>query len=392
MLVGIVGSPNKGKSTMFSALTMIDVHIADYPFTTIKPNVGTTYITKECVHNSLSVKCTPRNSECVGGVRRIPVEIIDVAGLVAGAHEGRGMGNQFLGDISSADALILVADGSGHTDSSGNPCQGCNPVEDVRVVVDEISEWLAGIITKHMGAISRSKNAAEALVGILTGMRIGMADIEHCISECNLTSSNANWNENDVRKFSKALLKRAKPFMIAANKSDIPGFYNKVKLLYKEFGEERVVPCSAAVELALRKAERQGIIEYNGNPEQIRIIKKEITHAQEYAINYMVGFAREHGTGVQQIINKIYFDILDNIVVYPVEDEGKYTDHFGNVLPDAILIKRGSTALDLAAKIHTDLGERMLYAVDARTKKRLAKGYVLNDNDVIKVVSAAKPK
>ena len=392
MLVGIVGAPNKGKSTLFSALTMIDVKIADYPFTTIKPNVGTTYVTKECVDRELSVRCNARNSTCADGTRMIPVEVIDVAGLVEGAHQGRGMGNQFLNDISSADALIVVVDASGRTDTAGNPCGDCDPSADVEMVENELSEWLSGIVSKHMPALSRSKDAVEALSGVLTGLRISKGVIEKSISDCGLTPSNINWTADDSRRFSAALLRRAKPVLVAANKADIPGSEGKIDRLRARFGSKNVIPCSAAVELAMRKAQKQGIIEYDAAKGTASVVRQDITDEQKIALKYMMEFVREHGTGIQQMINRIYFDILQNIVVYPVEDENKYTDHFGNVLPDAILLPRGSTAHDLAAAIHTDLAERMLYAVDARTKKRLAKDYVLKDNDVVKIVSAAKPK
>jgi ribosome-binding ATPase len=392
MLVGIVGAPNKGKSTLFSALTMIDVQVADYPFTTIKPNVGTTFVTKECVEKELSTKCKPRNSSCIKGTRMIPVEIIDVAGLVEGAHEGKGMGNQFLNDIGMADALILVVDASGKTDPNGNPCDKCNPEDDVKVIMNEISEWLAGIIKKHANELSKAKNGVEELHNILTGLKISKESIEKSLHECNFIVSNISLSDSNIKKFAETLIKNAKPVLIAANKSDKTGAEQNIIKLKSKFGENNVIACSAAVELALRKAEKQGIIEYNAEKNSVTIIKKDINSMQEDALKYMSNFAKEHGTGVQQIVNKIYFELLGNIVVYPVEDENKYTDHFGNVLPDAILIKKGATTFDLANAIHTELANSMLYAVDARTKKRLAKEYELKDNDVVKIVSAAKPK
>ncbi|MEM4201360.1 MAG: GTPase, partial [Nitrososphaerales archaeon] len=113
MLVGIVGKPNTGKSTFFNAATLMNVPMANYPFTTIQPNYGVAYLRKDCVCKRLNVKDNPVNSVCVNGVRLIPVKLVDVAGLVPGASQGRGLGNKFLDDLRQADALIHVVDASG---------------------------------------------------------------------------------------------------------------------------------------------------------------------------------------------------------------------------------------------------------------------------------------
>src|SRR5437899_9636740 len=92
MEAGVVGKPNVGKSTFFAAATLQNVAIANYPFTTIKANRGTTYVRSPCPHTILGKPCNPVNSACSNGTRLIPVELIDVAGLVKGAHAGRGQG------------------------------------------------------------------------------------------------------------------------------------------------------------------------------------------------------------------------------------------------------------------------------------------------------------
>jgi len=91
-LAGIVGKPNVGKSTMFSAMTLAPIEIANYPFTTIRPNRGVSYLRIKCVCRELGVKDNPKNSKCVDGVRFIPIELIDCPGIIRGAHEGRGGG------------------------------------------------------------------------------------------------------------------------------------------------------------------------------------------------------------------------------------------------------------------------------------------------------------
>ena len=186
------------------------------------------------------------------------------------------------------------------------------------------------------------------------------------------------------------LIKRSKPTLIAANKYDVPGSEANVERLRKEFGEKNVIPCSGAMELALRKAAKQKLIDYVPGNREFKWLHEDESKERQEALKYMQNFLKAKGTNLQELINGAVFGLLDNIVVYPVEDENKYTDSFGNVLPDAILIKRGSTALQFAEKIHTDLAKGMLYVVDARTKRRLSKDYVLQDNDVIKIVSAVK--
>ncbi len=341
MLIGIVGAPNKGKSTLFSAMTMNDVEIADYPFTTIKPNKGVAYATRKCVHEELHTKCDPKNPQCNNGTRILPINITDVAGLVEGASEGKGMGNQFLNDLSLADCLIIVTDASGKTDAQGNKAENADPIQDVKMIQSEISKWTSGII-------ERNKKTQEIF--------------------------------------------KEKPMIIAANKFDVPGSEKNIELLKKAFGPDKVIGCSGAIELALRKAAKTGVISYTPGSKSFEWLDKNASPERIRAIKYMEDFLKSKGTNVQELINKAVFELLELIVVYPVEDEHKYSDHSGNVLPDAILIKKGSTAMDLAAAIHTDIAKGMLYAVDARTKMRIAKEHVLKDNDVIKIVSAAKPK
>ena len=389
MLIGIVGAPNKGKSTMFSALTLNDVAIADYPFTTIDPNLGVAYATKECAHVKLGIKCKPRNSLCTDGVRKIPVNIVDVAGLVEGAHIGKGMGNKFLNDLAAADSLIIVADASGQTDAAGNRSTSSDPTVDVSMVQSELSEWLASIIKKHMKALSRKQNGIEALASVLTGMKIGKAAISDTIAETRLPASKIDWDEDATYRFAEALIFRAKPYLIAANKMDSKLSEQNAAKLEQEFGNDKVIRVSAAIELALEKAEKTGVIKSSPDG-RFTIVGTGLSAEQTRALEYMRSFVDKNGRNLRTLVNVISFKLLDNIVVYPVEDEHKYTDSMGNVLPDAIMVKRGSTPHDLARVIHTDLADHMLYAIDARKKTRMAKDHILEDGDIVKIVSTAK--
>jgi len=389
MLVGIVGAPNKGKSTIFSALTMADAAIADYPFTTIKPNFGVAYITKQCVEKELGTKCNPRNSLCTNGTRQMPINITDVAGLVPDAHLGKGMGNQFLNDLMGASALIQVVDLSGSTDIHGNPSMGSNPEEEVAAIRKEIVLWLSGIIKKHLRSISKRSDGDVALNEVLTGFNITLDQIKKAADMNCLVTTQISWNDGESYRFADTLLALSKPIIIAANKLDKCSDTALEELKNKMNGYT-VIGCSGAIELGLRKAASSGVIEYIPGSDEFKI-KKEVSNEKKNALEYMSAFIKKNkGTGVQEIINTIVFKVLDCIAVYPVEDENKYTDHFGNVLPDALLVRRGSKAIELAEMIHTDLAKSMLYAIDAKKKLKVAKDYVLKDNDVIKIVSAAR--
>lgn len=388
MLIGVIGAPNKGKSTLFSAITMANAEIANYPFTTIKPNYGVAYIPRKCADRELGVRCNARNSVCIDGTRLIPINTIDVAGLVPGAHLGKGMGNQFLNDLAEADAFIIVVDASGKTDMVGNACESSDPSLEVNMVMDEVVEWLAGIIKRHMNAIAKREDGAVALGEMLAGFRLDAGSIERAAEASALPISRISWSEGETRAFAKSLLMASKPFVVAANKADLVG-EEEIKELREKLEGYEVVACSAAIELALRKAAKAGVVEYVPGSRSFGIVGSA-SEEQRKALDYMKGYISKRGTGISELFEKLVFDILKMIVVYPVEDENRFTDHFGNVLPDAILVRRGTTAAELAAKIHTDLAKNMLYAVDARKKTRLSKEYVLKDNDVIRIVSAAK--
>ena len=389
MLIGIIGAPNKGKSTIFSALTMAHAEIADYPFTTIKPNLGVAYATRECVEKELGVKCKPRNGLCINGVREIPINITDVAGLVPDAHLGKGMGNQFLSDLAGASAFIQVVDLSGKTDVHGNPSEGSDPAEEVIAIKREVAMWLAGIIAKHSAALSKRSDGDKALVELLSGFNLDEESVRKSAEKSSLSISQISWDDGERYSFAVNLLEMSKPTVVAANKLDQAGD-GALDALRKKLPGYAVIGCSGAIELALRKAAANGIIDYVPGASGFTI-KKDADAEQKKALEYMSGFiAKNNGTGVQSIINKVVFGVLGDIVAYPVEDENKYTDHFGNTLPDALPLRKNAKVTELAGSIHTELARRMLYAIDAKKKLRVGKDYAIKDNDVIKIVSAAK--
>ena len=383
--IGIAGKPNAGKSTFFKAATLADAEIASYPFTTIKPNVGVGYVRVKCVCQELGVEC----GECVEGWRFIPVKLIDVAGLVPDAHKGRGLGNEFLDNLRQSEAVIHVVDASGSTDEEGNEIGigERDPREDVKFLYREIDMWLYGILQRNWDKIIRRMKAEKRdPTKFLTEQLAGLGFEEWMVREAMRDFGDiSSLDSEGLRSFAVELRKRRMKMVIAANKADRAPRELLTQLLDLP---EIVVPTSAAYELVLRTAAKNGYIKYLPGDSDFEILR-ELNEKQIKALEKIREFLKEFGsTGVQDALNKIVFDVLEYIVVYPVEDENKFTDTKGNVLPDAMLVKRGTTARELAYKIHTDIGKHFIYALDAKTKMRVAEDYELKNNDVIKIVSS----
>lgn len=396
-MVGLVGKANVGKSTFFGAATLKPVEIAGFPFTTIKADRGVGYIRAPCVCREFGVQDNPQNSACVDGVRLIPVDLIDTPGLIPGAHLGKGLGNQFLDEVRRADSLIVVADASGATDLNGQPVEPMtnDPVGDVQMFEEEFDLWLRALLRKDWDKISRTaqsrkEHISRHLEEKLTGLGIGRYQIARAVDQAEVDGYNSvKWKDDDFNRFTTQLRKVSKPLIVAANKADRDGAEQNIERM-KEAGY-RVVPTCAEAELALRRAAETGLVQYTpGDPEFNVASPEKLTDGQRRALETIREkvFDKWGGTGLQDAINEAFFGLLDMITVYPVEDAEKLTNHRGHVLPDCFLVTRGTTAKQFASEIHTDLAEGFIYAVDARTKRRLGDTYILENNDVIQIVSA----
>jgi len=396
MLTGVVGKPNVGKSTFFSAATLLHVPIENRPFTTIKPNHGIAYLRTPCVHPELGVTDNPNNSQCVNGTRLVPVELIDCAGLVPDSWKGRGLGNYFLDEVRKADALIHVVDAAGATDEEGRQCPPGtrDPLKDVEFLDREMSMWFNQILQKDWRRIAQTvelthSNLIDPLTERLSGLAIRKRHIAEAIEEADLDPEKpTRWSEDALLRFAHRLRRVSKPMLIAANKIDLPNAEENAKRL-RDAGL-KVVPCSAEAELVLRRAAEKKLIDYTPGDSTFEIISESMTPEQRRALTLIKDriLSRWGTTGVQDAINGAYFDLLNMIAVYPVENVERYADHSGRVLPDIFLTPKGTTAREFAYLIHSDLGEGFIYALDARTKMRLGEENLLKDRDVIRIVSA----
>jgi ribosome-binding ATPase len=395
MIIGIVGKPNVGKTTFFKATTLMDVEVANYPFTTIDANKGVGFVRNKCVDTFFNVQCNPRHGFCKNHIRYIPVDIIDVAGLVPGACEGRGLGNKFLTDLYQANALIQVIDISGGTDIEGKTTAiGQNdPAEEISFLLTEIETWLLGIFKKNFQKISKEQQTKKqkTLTSLLTFMgSMGVSEeiLDNVLKECSLKEKLVcNWTDEELLIFTKKIREKSKPIIVAANKLDIQGSEERLKKLKEKYPNIIIIGCCADAELALRSASKVDAIDYLPGDNNFKILK-EINDKQKQALEFIQKniLDKYECTGVQEVIDNAVFNILKYICVYPGGTK-KLEDKDGNVLPDCFLMPPNSTTLDFAYKLHTDFGKNFIKAIDVKTKMLLGKDHVLKNNDVIEIVA-----
>ena len=397
MLIGIVGKPSCGKSTFFKAQTLANVEIANYPFTTIKPNHGTGYVRVDCVDKEFNVKCNPRFGYCIDSKRFVPVELLDVAGLVPGAHEGKGMGNQFLDDLNQADVLIHIIDVSGSINEKGEsvPALSYDPANDIKFLEHELDMWYLRLIEKGWDRFARTVNQErtevnKAVARQLSSLRVTEKLMEKVIMKLELQQDIMKWDRSILLKIATELRAATKPMVIACNKIDIEGAYENFERLKKEFPERLLVPCSAEAELALREAAKHELIKYIPGDSGFEMTNEgKLNEKQKNALNFIKTgvLGRLGSTGVQKVLDIAVFELLKCIAIFP-GGVNKLADQHGNVIPDCFLMPHGTTALDFAFKLHTDIGNHFIKAIDVKTKKPVGKEYALRHRDVIEIVTS----
>ena len=397
MLVGVVGKPSAGKSTFFKAMTLAEVDIASYPFTTIRPNRGAGHVRVPCVDKQFSVQCSPREGFCTEHKRFVPVELMDVAGLVPGAHEGKGMGNRFLDDLRQASVLIHVIDASGSTDEQGRPVDPgtYDPRRDVKFLENELDMWYLGILKKPWERFAKQTymehhKVDEAIATQFSGLNATAENVKEIIKKLDIDPENPlKWSEDDLRSFAVELRKTTKPIIVAANKCDLETARENVKNMQEEFADYFIVPCSAESELALKEAGKEKLVEYVPGDKSFAVLNEEkLSSQQKKALGFISQKVLETfgSTGVQEVLNSAVFDLLGYVYVFP-GGVNKLSDQHGRVLPDCILLPSGSTAVDFAYKLHTDLGDGFIRAIDVKTKKTVGKEHRLVKGDVMEIIS-----
>ena len=424
MRIGLVGKPNVGKSTTFSAMTETPVDIANYPFTTIEPNVGVAWLPllSPCACSELRRRketagrleptsdddprkgsiCTPNSGSCNAYRRLVPVTLVDVAGLVPGAHEGKGRGNQFLSDLARCDALIQVVDVSGSTDIEGNPVGsgGSDPIEEHRFLIEEMEAWIVGILSTgwKRGARKVQSEGDRALMEYVVDQLTGIGATEqHVSAGFNAVRSKHpdagvpwTWGNAELTAMASAIRAELFPISIAANKADraLSGSWAPLSELISREGSI-LLPTSAEAELALSRASQAGLIEHSPGESTFEITpegEEKLSQAQRKALSSIAeSLGSWEGGGLFGLLSQVVFGTLSRRVAYPVQDETHWVDGEGNMLPDALLVPEGTTAKGLAYAVHTDLGDGFIRAVDARNSRVIGAEQEIQNGDVISI-------
>ncbi|MDD5331867.1 MAG: redox-regulated ATPase YchF [Candidatus Nanoarchaeia archaeon] len=393
MIIGLVGKPSAGKSTFFKAATLADVEIANYPFTTINKNEGVGYVKIDCIDSFFHTQCNPRFGHCINHKRFVPVQIIDVAGLVPDAHKGKGRGNQFLDDLRQADVLIHVVDISGSLNENGEPVAigSYNPEKDIEFLEFELDMWYYQILNKGWDKFTRQTQQEKtgipkALAKQLSGLGVKEDMVKDSVQ--GLTDDFMSWKEAEKKKLARNLRILTKPIVIAANKIDIEQGKENFKRLKERYPNLTIIPCSGDYELALREASKKGLIEYLPGDKDFKITG-DLNERQKQGLerikkNILDQF--DYGTGIQSVLNTAVFNVLRYIAIFP-GGMNKLEDSKGNVLPDCFLMPPGSTALDFAYKLHTDFGDNFIKAMDVKKRLPMGKDHKLQHLDVIEIMS-----
>jgi ribosome-binding ATPase YchF (GTP1/OBG family) len=393
--IGLVGKPSVGKSTFFNAATMNDVPEGAYPFTTIDPSVGEAYVRVDCAAPEFGEECTPSVGFCEDGTRFVPVKLVDVAGLVPGAHEGRGLGNQFLTDLNEADVLVHVVDFSGKTDLEGEPVEDHDPREDVDFLEAELDMWYREVLEKGIeryesGYDGNDDEIEVELAEQMSAFRINKDEIKREVLSLGLELDPDAWDETDREELAREIRKETKPMVVAANKMDTPEAQANYEAITSDSDYDHLafVPVSAHAEKALKHADEQGAIEYRPGDSDFEVVAgNAISADQREGLDAIEGLLAEfEGSGVQRALETALFDVLGVVPVFPGGANGLGNER-GEVLPDCFLLPEGATAEDFAYHVHSDLGEGFLHGIDCRSDRQVGADHELDGRDVVDVVS-----
>ncbi|MBT3304002.1 redox-regulated ATPase YchF [Candidatus Woesearchaeota archaeon] len=395
MIIGVVGKPSVGKSTFFKAATLAEVDIANYPFTTIKPNEGVGFVKTEDAAAFFDKVSNPREGYVIDKTRFVPVQMIDVAGLVPGAHKGEGMGNQFLDDLRQADVLIHVIDVSGSTNEKGESIEtgSYDPSNDIKFLEEELDQWYFGILKKGWERFARQVqqehlDIKKALAKQLSGLKVDLPMMEDTVKKLALnTEKPIEWTEEQLFSLTRELRKLTKPMIIACNKADVNNGKENFEKLQKDFPDHLLIPCSAESEIALKEAAKHELIDYVPGANDFTI-KGELNDKQTSALEFIKTHVLNtfNSTGVQPVLDQAVFSLLKYITIFP-GGVNKLEDKNGNVLPDCFLMPPNTTALDFAYKLHTDFGKNFIRAIDVKTKQTIGKEHLLKSGDVVEIIS-----
>ncbi|KOC12701.1 GTP-binding protein [Aspergillus flavus AF70] len=385
-LIGLVGKPSSGKSTTLNSLTDATSKVGkaifgtflSFSFTTIDPQRAIGYLQIECAcqRYGVSDKCRPNYGGCIEGRRSVPIELLDVAGLVPGAHQGRGLGNKFLDDLRHADALIHVVDVSGTTDAEGKATRGYDPSQDIEWLHSEIVRWVLGNLMQRWGSIKRrhmaiKATAVDTLQGQFSGYGSTSTIVARCLDRIGLKEPLENWSDETVEKVVKAFIDEKFPTVYALNKIDHPDADKNISKIAKMQDPQSIVLCSAISEVFLRRLAKQNYIKYvegsefldtredlidmgepdgGGLKEMDEKLKTRVENLKDMVL-YRFG-----STGVVQCLSRAA-ELLGLVPVFPVRNIHTFASGAGSdaAFRDCVLVKKGTTVGDVAHKVMGDI-------------------------------------
>ncbi|KAL3479786.1 P-loop containing nucleoside triphosphate hydrolase protein [Aspergillus californicus] len=376
-LIGLVGKPSSGKSTTLNSLTDASSKIGNFPFTTIDPQraIGYLQIDCACKRYGVSDKCKPNYGGCTDGKRSVPIELLDVAGLVPGAHQGRGLGNKFLDDLRQADALIHVVDVSGTTDQEGKATRGYDPSQDIEWLRSEIVRWVLGNLMQKWGSIKRrhmsiKATAVETLQIQFSGYGSSPSTVARVLDKMGMKEPLELWSEETIEKVVQNFIDEKFPTVFALNKIDHPDADKNISKIAKMQDPQSIVLCSAISEIFLRRLAKQGYINYtegsefvdtredliaDGDPDGggLKEMDEKLTTRVEN-LKDMVLY-RFGSTGVVQCLSRAA-EVLGLVPVFPIRNLHTFSSGAGTAaFRDCVLVKKNSTVGDVARKVMGDI-------------------------------------
>jgi hypothetical protein len=287
---------------------------------------------------------------------------------------------------------VTVIDAAGATTAEGEPVAvgTTDPLEEVAFIEEELEAWMAQIIADNWSSVRRGARAPgfdldAALAEVLSGLGITDQVITTVLREAEYPTQVDAWGDTEFTMLAAAVRQRAKPIVVCANKVDIAPAETVAALE----DETEAVMTAAIAERTLRRGVEAGVLDYRPGDDGFQVTQ-DLDEQQRAGLDAIAELLSRYGsTGVQATIDRAVYDRLELITVYPVQNETRWTDASGQMLPDALLLPAGATPRDLAYAVHSDIGEGYLHAVDARTQRRIGEATTLEEGAVIKIVSTA---
>lgn len=393
--------------------------VGNYPFTTIEPNTGVTYYRAPCpcVAHDKKAECCPKYGRCEDGVRFIPVRLLDVAGLVPGASEGKGLGNKFLNDLREADVLLHILDASGTTNEKGEATVGYDPINDAEWLHGEVHAWIYNNLWGRWGSVARKHTATKSSVANtlqlqLSGYGANGSTVNRTLDEMGVRDpvDLSDWGEDQVHSLVDAFLKVRFPTLLLLNKADQGGETDRnIARIVERYDASRCFVSSAAAECFLKICKQKGQIRYtvgDRNFETLYDIQDDLDFRKmrgedvselETAIGSLVALDGKTKKRLEKIRDMVMFryggtgvwgavqaavETQKPVVVYPVRSLTNFsTEAEGRgVFGSAMILRAGSTVRTAVG--HTCHGMLELFQYgelleEGDTRRRVGEDFVL---------------